>query len=74
MERLDGLGALPLAAERSVVTVGFFDGVHLGHRAVLGRTGVVARERGLPSVAVTFDRHPREVLTPGQVASPANHG
>ena len=66
MERLQGLGALPLAAERTVVTVGFFDGVHLGHRAVLGRTVEVARERGLPSVAVTFDRHPREVLTPGQ--------
>ncbi|MGH3028776.1 MAG: bifunctional riboflavin kinase/FAD synthetase, partial [Gaiellaceae bacterium] len=66
MERLHGLGTLPLAAERSVVTVGFFDGVHLGHRAVLGRTVEVARERGLPSVAVTFDRHPREVLTPGQ--------
>jgi riboflavin kinase / FMN adenylyltransferase len=66
MERLHGLGALPLAAERTVVTVGFFDGVHLGHRAVLGRTVEVARERGLPSVAVTFDRHPREVLTPGQ--------
>ena len=66
MERLHGLGALPLAAERTVVTVGFFDGVHLGHRAVLGRTVEVARERGLPSVGVTFDRHPREVLTPGQ--------
>ena len=48
------------------MTVGFFDGVHLGHRAVLGRTVEAARERGLPSVAVTFDRHPREVLTPGQ--------
>ncbi len=66
MERLSGLEALPLSAERTVVTVGFFDGVHLGHRAVLGRTVDTARRRGLPSVAVTFDRHPREVLTPGQ--------
>jgi riboflavin kinase/FMN adenylyltransferase len=66
MERLHGLDALPIDAERTVVTVGFFDGVHLGHRAVLGRTVDVARERGLPSVAVTFDRHPREVLTPGR--------
>ena len=66
MERLHGLDALPVDAERTVVTVGFFDGVHLGHRAVLGRTVDVARERGLPSVAVTFDRHPREVLTPGR--------
>jgi riboflavin kinase / FMN adenylyltransferase len=66
MERLHGLDALPVDAERTVITVGFFDGVHLGHRAVLGRTFDAARERGLPSVAVTFDRHPREVLTPGR--------
>jgi riboflavin kinase / FMN adenylyltransferase len=66
MELLHGLDALPVDAERTVVTVGFFDGVHLGHRAVLGRTIEGARERGLPSVAVTFDRHPREVLTPGR--------
>ena len=65
MDRLQGLGALPLDVERSVVTVGFFDGVHLGHRAVLERTVERARERGVPAVAVTFDRHPREVLTPG---------
>jgi riboflavin kinase / FMN adenylyltransferase len=66
MERLHGLEALPVDAARTVVTVGFFDGVHLGHRAVLGRTVGAARERRLPSVAVTFDRHPREVLTPGR--------
>ena len=66
MERLDGLDALPLAAPRSVVTVGFFDGVHLGHQRVLGTTVARARERGVPAVAVTFDRHPREVLTPGR--------
>jgi riboflavin kinase/FMN adenylyltransferase len=51
----------------SAVTVGFFDGVHLGHRAVIGRTVEVARERGVRAAAVTFDRHPREVLTPGNV-------
>jgi riboflavin kinase/FMN adenylyltransferase len=65
MERHHGSSALPLDVERSVVTVGFFDGVHLGHRAVLGRTVERARERGVRSVAVTFDRHPREILTPG---------
>lgn len=65
MERLRGLDALPLAGGRSVVTVGFFDGVHIGHRAVLARTVERARERDAPAIAVTFDRHPREVLTPG---------
>jgi len=66
MERLHGIGSLPVGAESTVVTVGFFDGVHLGHRAVLERTVAAARERGVRSVAVTFDRHPREVLTPGR--------
>ncbi|MGH2635584.1 MAG: bifunctional riboflavin kinase/FAD synthetase [Actinomycetota bacterium] len=66
MERVRGLESLPLASDRTVVTVGFFDGVHLGHRAVLGATVAAARARGLPAVAVTFDRHPREVLTPGR--------
>jgi len=61
-----GLEHLPLPEEPSVVTVGFFDGVHLGHRAVLARTVEAARERGVRSVAVTFDRHPREILTPGR--------
>jgi riboflavin kinase / FMN adenylyltransferase len=65
VDLLHGIDALPLTAERTVVTVGFFDGAHLGHRAVLDRTGEAARERGVPAVAVTFDRHPREVLAPG---------
>ncbi|MBI3648583.1 MAG: bifunctional riboflavin kinase/FAD synthetase [Actinobacteria bacterium] len=43
------------------------DGVHLGHREVLRRTVEAAGERGTRSVAVTFDRHPREVLTPSDV-------
>ena len=57
---------MPLADGPSVVTIGFFDGVHLGHRSLLSATVEAARERGSRSVAVTFDRHPREILTPGQ--------
>ena len=53
--------------EKSAVTIGFFDGVHLGHQAVIGRTVEVARQDALTPVAVTFDRHPREVLTPGNI-------
>ena len=60
-----GREALPLDDVASVATVGFFDGVHLGHQAVLARAVEAARERGIRSVAITFDRHPREVLTPG---------
>jgi riboflavin kinase/FMN adenylyltransferase len=66
MQIVQGLHRLPLNDDASVVTVGFFDGVHLGHRSVLSRTVQAAHERRVRSVAVTFDRHPREVLAPGQ--------
>lgn len=45
-----------------VATVGSFDGVHLGHRAVIERTVSEAAEEGLASVVITFDGHPSEVL------------
>ncbi len=57
--------AAPTFDGSSVVTVGFFDGVHLGHQAVFARVVAEAAHRGVGSVAVTFDRHPREVLAPG---------
>jgi riboflavin kinase/FMN adenylyltransferase len=66
MDIVRGLRALPLPPGPSVVTVGFFDGVHLGHQEVIRRTVEAARERDARSVAVTFDRHPREILTPGE--------
>jgi riboflavin kinase/FMN adenylyltransferase len=46
-----------------VVTMGVFDGVHLGHRMLLGRVVSEAEKSGSDSVAVTFDPHPRIVLT-----------
>jgi len=50
---------------RTVVTVGNFDGVHLGHQHVVARAREVAHELGdLPVVAVTFDPHPIAVLRP----------
>jgi riboflavin kinase/FMN adenylyltransferase len=67
MDVVRGIASLPLASGPTAVTVGFFDGVHRGHQAVLGRTVRVAADRGLVSVAVTFDRHPREILTPSDV-------
>jgi len=48
-----------------VVTVGMFDGVHRGHRALLDRVAAEAAARRVPAVAVTFDRHPLAVLRPG---------
>jgi riboflavin kinase/FMN adenylyltransferase len=48
----------------SVVTVGTFDGVHRGHQDVLARLVARAEARSLPSVLVTFDPHPLEVVNP----------
>jgi riboflavin kinase/FMN adenylyltransferase len=67
MDVLHGLPGFPPPEPGAAVTIGFFDGVHLGHRQVLQRTVERARERSLRSVAVTFDRHPREILTPDRV-------
>ena len=51
---IDKIKTTPCAA-----TIGSFDGVHLGHRAVLGELQARAAERGLPTVVITFARHPR---------------
>ena len=48
----------------TVVTIGNFDGVHLGHQAILGRVCRRARELGGQAVAVTFDPHPLKLLRP----------
>jgi riboflavin kinase/FMN adenylyltransferase len=48
----------------SVVTVGAFDGIHLGHRALVSRAAEIAREMGEPLVALSFDQHPLAVLAP----------
>lgn len=46
------------------VTIGFFDGVHLGHQYLLTTLCSQAHERGLQSCVVTFTQHPRQVLCP----------
>ena len=46
----------------SVATIGFFDGVHRGHRFLINNVVKEAASRGLQSTVVTFDRHPRQVL------------
>jgi len=48
----------------SVVTIGAFDGIHLGHQALLRLVREKAAERGLPTALVTFDRHPAQVVRP----------
>ncbi|EHR50381.1 riboflavin kinase/FMN adenylyltransferase [Saccharomonospora marina XMU15] len=65
MQRWRGLADLPGGWGRCVVTIGIFDGVHRGHQALINETVETARDRGLPSVVLTFDPHPSEVLRPG---------
>lgn len=55
-------GASPGSFRRPVTTVGNFDGVHRGHQAVLALLAEQARATGGEAAAVTFERHPREVL------------
>lgn len=51
--------------EHTVLTVGTFDGVHAGHRAIIDTVVDKAQERDARSVVVTFDPHPRNIINPG---------
>jgi riboflavin kinase/FMN adenylyltransferase len=66
---------VPAGFGPSAVTIGKFDGVHLGHRAVIAQLRELADERGLTVSVVTFDRNPVSVLRPEacppDVVSPA---
>lgn len=59
-----GAGDLPPAARGAAVAIGNFDGVHLGHREVIGRARALAASSGAPLGVVTFEPHPRELLDP----------
>ncbi len=61
MRVFHGFSALP-AFRRAVATVGSFDGVHLGHRALLDRLTAEAQAAGGESVVLTFEPHPRIAL------------
>ena len=47
---------------KAVATIGFFDGVHRGHQFLLKHVVDLAHENGMESMAITFDKHPRQVL------------
>jgi riboflavin kinase/FMN adenylyltransferase len=61
---LDSLSAALAAGPGAVVTIGVYDGVHLGHHAVLRLVRELADVRELAAVCITFDRHPAEVVRP----------
>ena len=61
--------------EKTIVALGFFDGVHLGHAALLRECVRLASERGCGAGAVTFDGHPDTLVlgtTPGLINTPAD--
>ena len=64
MEVIDDLRRCPRPDRGSAVTIGAYDGVHLGHQAVLRLVRELADARGLDAALVTFDRHPAEIVRP----------
>jgi len=68
MEVIYGIGNY-YCSQPSCVTVGTFDGLHIGHRKILDRLIEISAAQGLRSVVVTFDPHPRQVLAPDRPVS-----
>jgi riboflavin kinase / FMN adenylyltransferase len=64
MEVIRSLDEVPRAGRGRALAVGTFDGVHLGHRAVITDALEHGRAEGIPVAAVTFDPHPNQVLRP----------
>ncbi|TFV82713.1 bifunctional riboflavin kinase/FAD synthetase [Blastococcus sp. CT_GayMR16] len=65
MLRWRGLEATPGDLGRTVVTIGMYDGVHRGHQKLIGAAVARARAMRRPSLLLTFDPHPSEVVRPG---------
>jgi riboflavin kinase/FMN adenylyltransferase len=61
---IDDLSRCPHPEDGTVVTIGAYDGVHLGHRRLIGQVRDLASDRGCASAVVTFDRHPALVVRP----------
>jgi riboflavin kinase / FMN adenylyltransferase len=56
--------ALPASLRRAIVAVGNFDGLHRGHRHLIGRTMALAAAAGRPGAVLTFEPHPRQFFAP----------
>lgn len=65
MRRWRGQDDIPTDWGRCVVTIGVFDGVHRGHAELIDNAVKSGRSRGVPTVLMTFDPHPMEVVFPG---------
>lgn len=67
MKVLTSLSALPIL-RNPVVTLGTYDGVHIGHRTILTQLVNKAKETGKDSMLITFDPHPRQALGLGEIS------
>jgi riboflavin kinase/FMN adenylyltransferase len=65
VDRWRGQDDIPSDWGRCVLTIGVFDGVHRGHAELIARAVKSGRARGVPTVLMTFDPHPMEVVFPG---------
>ena len=64
MKIIESIHALGADYNRCAVTIGNFDGVHLGHREIIRQACLAAQERGIKSIAMTFFPHPVAILHP----------
>lgn len=70
METWKSIGEVPIEYAETVVTIGKFDGVHLGHSRLVSEAIHLAEEHALAAVVLTFDRHPNVVLKQNQLHLP----
>ncbi|MGH9562605.1 MAG: bifunctional riboflavin kinase/FMN adenylyltransferase, partial [Terracidiphilus sp.] len=66
MQVFGSLADIPAGFGPTVAAVGNFDGVHCGHREILGAVKAEARNLGARAIAITFEPHPEQVLRPAQ--------
>ncbi|MFW2334628.1 bifunctional riboflavin kinase/FAD synthetase [Ilumatobacter sp.] len=64
MQVINDASTAPFPGERTVLTIGAYDGLHHGHQAVIAQVRALAERRGARSAVVTFDRHPATVVRP----------
>ncbi len=65
MLHVRGIESLELTRDHAVLTIGNFDGIHLGHRRILEAVLTESKQTGGPACIFTFRPHPQEVLRPG---------
>ena len=68
MRLLRHIDDIPEALKGGVVALGNFDGLHLGHQAVIGKAIEIAKQNNVASAVMTFEPHPRAFFTPNQDA------